>query len=234
MMLGDSVINGGNLTDQSELATTILENKLQQGMHKLVTVGNISAGSWGPCNLLAYIEKYGLFDADVIIVVFNSEDCADIPTFQPLNPHTHPQTRPLLGLTEAIVHYLPRYFPSLLGDSSMKHVPLISEASIRRSLGCIRDLINAAKSNSISMVVMQYLDREEVLSSPKSGYYAILETVEETGAAVYSRRADFKKSIDSGENPFRDYLHPNEIGQNIIANILFNLLKNNMLSSVHS
>jgi hypothetical protein len=48
LVLGDSVPNGGNLTDQSELATELLKDKLAEALNLEVFVGNASAGSWSP------------------------------------------------------------------------------------------------------------------------------------------------------------------------------------------
>jgi hypothetical protein len=84
MVFGDSVVNGGALTDQSKLATMILQERLRADLKRPVIVGNISAGSWGPPNMLAYAQKFGLFDADVVVVVLSSHDYADVPTFTPV------------------------------------------------------------------------------------------------------------------------------------------------------
>ncbi|WLT39310.1 hypothetical protein NON20_06955 [Synechocystis sp. B12] len=43
LVFGDSVINGGNLTDQSDLATEIVKSEISQ--NKELTIANISAGS---------------------------------------------------------------------------------------------------------------------------------------------------------------------------------------------
>ena len=47
MIFGDSVLNGGNLTDHAALATTLLSERLAEQRGQPVVVGNISAGSWG-------------------------------------------------------------------------------------------------------------------------------------------------------------------------------------------
>src|SRR3954453_5472217 len=52
---GDSVINGGVLTDNDSLATTILSDSLTKYEGKKVQFLNISAGSWGPDNCFAYL-----------------------------------------------------------------------------------------------------------------------------------------------------------------------------------
>ena len=60
LVFGDSVVNGGNLTNHQDLATTRLAHDLRPfaGGNKVV-VGNVSAGSWGPGNWLAYSQAYG-------------------------------------------------------------------------------------------------------------------------------------------------------------------------------
>lgn len=47
-IVGDSVVNGGVLTDHKDLATSILQERMK------IQVCNVSAGSWGPGNYAAY------------------------------------------------------------------------------------------------------------------------------------------------------------------------------------
>lgn len=77
LLVGDSVINGGSLTDQDSLASTKLERKLSADLGKPVRVLNIAAGSWGPDNIAAYLKKYGLFKADLICLLTSSHDAHD-------------------------------------------------------------------------------------------------------------------------------------------------------------
>lgn len=74
---GDSVINGGVLTDHSEIATTLSSNDSVQ-------VLNISAGSWGPDNCAAYLKQHGLFNAKAILLVVSSHDAHDVMDFKPI------------------------------------------------------------------------------------------------------------------------------------------------------
>ncbi len=54
LVLGDSVVNGGAQSDQDALATEMVRDELARDLGRPVVVGNVSAGSWGPPNLLAY------------------------------------------------------------------------------------------------------------------------------------------------------------------------------------
>ena len=74
-VVGDSVVNGGVLTDHKDLATTKLQEKFDQSRMN-VQVCHVSAGSWGPGNYAAYFRKYKnlVSTNDVIVVEVNSHD----------------------------------------------------------------------------------------------------------------------------------------------------------------
>ena len=115
LFFGDSILNGGSLTDQADLATELLKTSLSQELNRPVVTGNVSAGSWGPQNQLAYIDQFGLFNADVVVLLLNSEDFDDeggtqlVAGFSP----DHPRDKPPFALYEAVFRYLPRYLPAL-------------------------------------------------------------------------------------------------------------------------
>lgn len=78
LLIGDSVVNGGSLTDQDSIASTLLEKRFLKDFNKRVRVLNISAGSWGPDNIAAYLKKYGTFKAKLMCLVTSSHDAHDI------------------------------------------------------------------------------------------------------------------------------------------------------------
>jgi len=82
--LGDSVLNGGVLTNQDSLATSRLSNDLSIFMGKEVQVLNISAGSWGPDNCEAYLKRYGMFNGKAAFLVCSSHDAHDNINHQPV------------------------------------------------------------------------------------------------------------------------------------------------------
>lgn len=84
LCLGDSILNGGTQTDHHNLATSILSRELSKETGQDVQVLNVSAGSWGPDNCLAWLNKHGHFGAKAIILVVSSHDVHDTMTFVPV------------------------------------------------------------------------------------------------------------------------------------------------------
>ena len=68
-VVGDSVVNGGVLTDHANLATTVLQRDLPN-----VQVCNVSAGSWGPGNYAAYFRRHPGLRGGTLVVEVNSHD----------------------------------------------------------------------------------------------------------------------------------------------------------------
>ena len=220
MVFGDSVVNGGNLTDQAELATSILKERLAKTLGKNVVVGNISSGSWGPGNWLAYAEEYGFFDADIIVLVISSHDYIDNPTFQPLDKNTHPTEQPVSALLEGIERYLPRYLPqiptSTVATENNQYMP--GEKEVKQGLGDLKNFLELAKNNSNNVFVFQHYEKLEIESFyPKIGNKLIKEICIQLGIISISLETYFRRSIKDGFNPYHDEIHPNKIGQKLIA-----------------
>ena len=113
LVIGDSVVYGGVLIDQHDIDTEILKRDLQQQLGRPVVVGNASAKSWGPPNELAYLERFGTLDADVVVLELSSGDYADAPTFVPTVGISadYPNRKPRSAVADLFGTYLlPRYF----------------------------------------------------------------------------------------------------------------------------
>ncbi len=234
LIFGDSVVNGGNLTDQQELATEIIKKKLEEKINdKIITVGNVSAGSWGPGNWLAYVKQYGFFDADYIVLVTNSEDYQDNPAFQALNPNTHPTRMPGSALMEAVERYLPRYLPSVQGkkeqSNEIKEDPN-NQKIVRDNGQGIRDLtkfLELAKQDNKKVIVIQHLKKTEILTNQwESGYDAVNQVCKNLNISCVSLQKKLEQSLNNGIDPYRnqDDIHINSFGQGILAEVILRSL----------
>ncbi len=220
MIFGDSVLNGGNLTDHAALATTILERRLGEKTGRKVVVGNVSAGSWGPGNWLAYAEEYGFFDADAVVLVASSHDYADNPTFQPLDPETHPTHPPMSALLEGVTRYLPRYLPAW-SNGAAEQGEVVTDAEVEKALEALKQFLEMAKSSTARVLVFQHWERGELARGEASqGNARIREVSEALGIVTIQLMPYFQVALDGGENPYRDDIHPNDVGQAALAKAL--------------
>jgi hypothetical protein len=220
MVFGDSVVNGGSITDQKDLATVMIRSALERSRGRTVTVGNVSAGSWGPGNWLAYAKEYGFFDADIVVLVISSHDYADNPTFTPLNPKTHPTEAPLSALMEGIRNYLPRYLPARRGAplTEADRFAAADESQAIRALNDLRQFLQLAAQNGRQVLIFQHLERAEIdAHRTLLGYERIRSLCQSLGIEPISLEADIRRSLAQGIDPYRDNIHPNAAGQRVLA-----------------
>lgn len=225
LVFGDSVVNGGVLTDQDDLATSLLKRDLfNQDSEKKVVIGNVAAGSWGPGNWLAYAREYGFFDADVVVLLLSSHDYTDNPTFEPLNPNTHPMSPPISALLEGINKYIPKYFSigrneNLIGSD--RFAINTGELAVNKGLTELSEFLSLAQKNVPDLVVLQHLERVEIAErTVHPGHILIQAICSQLGIRSISLESFFRRSIENGVDPYRDNIHLNKLGQRLIADVI--------------
>lgn len=225
LVIGDSVINGGNLTDEVDLATTLAAEELRRTLGRPVLIMNASAGSWGPKNQLAYLRGWGIFDADQVIVVLNSGDADDVPTFEPLCPDSYPQRAPLSATTELVTRYI---WPRISAFASAFHATETPKDSQTRREEVSDDLVldltamrSIAEASEAAFDVVVFPNRDEAGEGAwrRDGrtLLAALRAMGEEPRVMLpelSRNAEFF---------FRDRLHPNQEGQKLLAETIVEL-----------
>lgn len=217
LVLGDSIVHGGPKIDDDDLATTLLERRLQAEFSRPVWVGNIAAGSWGPPNLLAYLRKHGLFDADVVMVVINSADYFKELQFRDLDLN-RPTRRPVLALEEIFNNYVRRRVRKKL-RTRVREARQAARTG-EQSDAAMRELIALVLDQGAAIVVLQHLSRDEIDSSPRSGYAEFQQITRSFGLEPVNLGPAFAQALQRGDDPFEDGLHPNRLGQQILADVL--------------
>ena len=228
LVIGDSVINGGNPTDQNDLATTMLQKRLSRKLNRNVIVANISTGGWNPRNEYEYIKKYGFFDADIVFIVVSSHDYGNGPKTVKLNNNTFPQTKPFSALSEGLTRYLPRYLPKYLPGlfNTLKNTAKYSKIEYPKTTkSYFIKLLKAAKKNAKLVVVFQHWEKHEILSNnPKPGYYQFKRICTQLSVPDINLMPLFKAELDAGKMPYRDFIHPNVLGQELLAKQFYKVI----------
>ncbi|BCL39321.1 hypothetical protein NSMS1_57680 [Nostoc sp. MS1] len=116
LLLGDSIVNGGWWTDQKNTISSLLTASLSSSTHdnyQQVEVLNASANSWGPRNQLAYLQRFGNFQSQVVVLVINTDDLfATAPTSLPVGrDRNYPDKKPPLALIEVWQRYIQKSQP---------------------------------------------------------------------------------------------------------------------------
>lgn len=222
--LGDSVINGGVQTDNKDLATTLVSNETS------FQLLNISAGSWGPDNCVAYLKEKGLFDAQAIVLVVSSHDAYDNMEFVPVvGVHkSFPNKQYLSACWELIDRYLiPRFF-SVTKQTLDPDQQVLAGVDIHKKGKAFNSGFDGLKqiADSVKMPLLIYLhpDKKEMEAQKYN------EQGEEIIQWTKLNEVPLYKGLDEGEDlsTYRDGIHLNLKGQRVLANCIEKMLEEYM------
>jgi hypothetical protein len=224
--LGDSVINGGSFTDQDSIATSILSTSLSNTLQKPVQLLNISAGSWGPDNCNAYLDEYGSFDAELMVLVVSSHDSHDMMDFKPIVgiSSAFPDKQYALAIWELFDRYIyPKYISKIFESSGedFNEREGIKKDGKGFNQGFV-GLAEKAKQWDIPMIIYLHADKSEL----KNGAY------NEQGIEImqFAKANSIKliKDLDHGldKSWFHDDIHLNNKGQRMMAKVLSPYISN--------
>ena len=228
LVVGDSIVYGGVRIDQSEIATEILKRNLQEHLGRPVVVGNGSAKGWGPLAELAYLQRYGTLDADVVVLELSSHDSADVPRFLPTVGVSvdFPDKRPPLALTDLLNTYLlSRYLhigATQPGVDVSGPDPIHLAQDTAQCQQAERDFFRFAREHHAKVVLDQHLTFPELVGQYLPGY-SINQAIAREENVPYTDDADELRSrLQSGRDPFfsGDLLHLNRSGQPVLAHAL--------------
>lgn len=219
-LVGDSVANGNWWTDQNDTVSAIIENSVSKklGKDKIVEVLNASANSWGPRNELAYLEKFGLFNSQIVILLINTDDLfAKAPSSLVVGvDRNYPNKKP----PSAIAELINRYF------FKAPKVPEIKEEGDRVgfNLVAIKKISELANQNNAGFILaMTPLLREVGEPGPRD--YEIktrkrLAEFTEAENILYLDLLPIFKSVSESDSLYRDHIHLSPEGNLVISEVI--------------
>jgi len=231
LVVGDSIVNGTAQLDHEALATTRLGPLLSADLGRPVRVANVSAGSWGPGNWLAYVRSYGLFDADLVLLVLSSHDALDTPGYGPLDPKQYPVQSPILALEEGLYRYLDRYLPTRLWQAAPPAPPpQPTEAALQAlhaqsmaDLGAFIDLVQASGAQFRALL---HTTRSEAAAGPDTntgwelGRAELLAFFAARGVALADLQPFWNAALARGAPVYTDFIHLSAEGQVLLTDAL--------------
>ena len=226
LLLGDSVANGNWWTDQSHTISAIIEKQLYEKLaqYQTVEVLNASANSWGPRNELAYLEKFGSFDSQTIVLLINTDDLfAKAPSSLVVGvSRNYPDKKPSSAIAEMIGRYL---LPA-------PKVPEIKEEGERVNLNLaaikkIQEITN--QNNATFILAMTPLLREIGKPGPRDYEIKTRKLLEEFNRAeniLYLDLLPIFKSVLKPDSLYRDHIHLSPEGNQVVSQNISQLIIN--------
>lgn len=223
---GDSVINGGNLTDQDSLATTLLSDSLTKNYGQPIQFLNISAGSWGPDNCFAYLKNYGNFNAKYFFLFVSSHDAYDNMNFEKIigiNKSYPNKQYPL-----AIYELLDRYVLNKITHTPQNVDELgINKRKINTSFNSgFKSFFDYSIKNNVTLIVYLHAEKKELMAKKYNPQgEEIIKFCNENNIALI-KDLDYSMDLES----YRDNIHVNNRGQKKISNIIQTYILKNGIS----
>lgn len=239
LILGDSIANGGWWTDQDNTISELMMRSLasaNNGKYQEFEILNASANSWGPRNELAYLQRFGNFQAQAVVLLINTDDLfATAPTSLPVGrDRNYPDRKPPLALVEVWQRYL----------SKQKLIPEIQAVQNEPGdrVGINLEAISkiqalTRESNSQFLLVMTPLLREIGEPGPRDYEIKARQRLNEFTKAQQITYIDVLPIFNSTSNIqalYQDHIHLNLQGNQLVSQLiersLGNILGNNTKS----
>ncbi|QLE58149.1 SGNH/GDSL hydrolase family protein [Nostoc sp. TCL26-01] len=225
LILGDSIANGGWWTDQPHTISSLMTVALTSAKsdnYQQVEVLNASANSWGPRNELAYLQRFGDFHAQAIVLLINTDDLfATAPTSLPVGrDRNYPAQKPPLALIEVWQRYLKK--PQPIPELTLLQKEAGDRVGI--NLAAIAKIQELTRQNHRHfLLVMTPLLRE--LGEPGPRDYEIIarQRLQDFTQAQQITYIDFLPIFNSQTNPgamYQDHIHLNLQGNQLVSQII--------------
>lgn len=110
LFVGDSVAFGTTFVDQADILTQKIKLMLRESGYTSVSVANASSPGWSPENEYKYLLYEGVFSADYVVMVYNTNDLA-----QKFTPYSPTPLTPTQNPSCALIELWSRYISPRLG-----------------------------------------------------------------------------------------------------------------------
>ncbi len=222
LILGDSIAFGGSQIDQSQICGAALEKLQKKRVGQTVRVLTAAAGSWGPQNELAYLQRFGTFDADVVVWIFSNEDWFDKPLFEPtvdVHPN-YPSRDPVSALGEFVFRYaLPRILraPPPLDPGQMARGLEMQDQPLNRGVEMLLKRRTRVLLVHWPSAIVADGKNPELARQTQQNWSRFTANAQKMGAHLLDLRGAMGAEIARGQNLYLDGTHPTKQGDAWLA-----------------
>jgi lysophospholipase L1-like esterase len=227
LCIGDSIANGGAVTDQDDTYPYQLQRMLRAAGQR-VEVLNASAPGWAVENEAGWLGYNGVFGSRLVILTLGTLDLfQERAGAETVNGHpSFPSRAPAFGLEDLVMHYVvPRIVLDSFADPGAQSG--IGTLEIARELiERIPVMARAAAKDGAKLAVLfveppdRFESRDAVVADAKTALFSLLRAQE----IAFATTRDAIRSA-GGETLFRDELHPNARGNRVLAGVAAGLVE---------
>ena len=216
LLLGDSLVWGGNPLDQPDK----LGPRLQNIVGVEWQVWSAAAGSWSVLNELAYLDRYPDVqrETDVLVWVLNTGDLAASRSLWS-SDETHPRKRPVSALLYAMGKYVAPHLGKGITPASAAPQASESVSAVTTDLLKAR-LTELAASKRILMVL--YPDQTELAS--ETPHYLAFRSALKQAMGSCCVLLELRQRKEWTTDLYRDNIHPTAQGNEVFANLIHGAL----------
>lgn len=222
IIFGDSVVYGTHHTDQANTISSTLKKRMSDDNRwSKVTVGSVAAISWGPANILAFVNRFGTFNGDIAVLVLSRHDLYDAP-FADNRPIPY-RTRPSLSAAHDLGQLIVERVKKQLVPNTEK---ISKEKRKQISVQALWRLIEVLKRDFAGVYLLYHPNR--------SGF----ERCENKAITAYEDiskqfEIEFKNLCDAYENAmanniliYEDGIHLAKGGSKTLSAVITNIIEN--------
>jgi hypothetical protein len=189
---------------------------------------NASANSWGPRNELAYLQRFGHFGAEAIVLIINTDDLfAAAPTSLPVGQdRAYPSRSPRLALLELAQRLLPnRPNPAIVAARQPE------ENCVELNRGAIGLIQAYAQDQGVPLILAMTPLKREVTDGPRDYEVyerrALSQWSQQRGLPYLDLLPMFKSLSQSPSNPslYQDHIHLSAAGNRLVIDQLVSALR---------
>lgn len=221
LLLGDSLANGGWWTDQKDILSCRIADYLQSNLpapYQTVEALNASANSWGPRNELAYLERYGIFDSTVLVLLLNTDDLfGTLPTpLQVGRDRNYPAQKPFSAIFEVLSRYLKQNQPI----PGLKDIQNEGGDRVGKNLAAIEGIRQKVSDDSAQFIlVLSPLKRE--IPGPRDYELVARQRLKDWAVNADVLYLDLLKTyqnhLPNADALYRDHIHLSSQGNELVG-----------------